>query len=107
MKKYVVDEFIQAIEARPTMFVTSETASELDGVLRGYMYARSTFTNVDEEESELFRNFAIWLKTEKYQEISCLEVSWRSILVLYYSSEVMAFRKFFEYWREFRKACDD
>ena len=101
MNNIRTEDFIQTIKKRPKMFVGSETVSELQGLLRGYIYARSTLITLDEEESELLKNFSSWLIEEKFDIFKGLGLSWQSTLLVCYTSEKVAFDKFFELWDEF------
>ena len=101
MENIRTEEFIQTIKKRPQMFVGSETVSELHGLLRGYVYARNTLIEMDETESELLKDFSLWLIDEKFDIVKGSGVSWHSFLLFYYTSEKTAFDKFFELWDEF------
>lgn len=86
------------------MFVVNESVTELDAFLRGYIYARKTLVDIEEQERDVLRNFSRWLKKKnQYTELSNLDVSWKSILIFYHVNEIAAFRKFFELWDEYIK----
>jgi hypothetical protein len=104
MKNIKTQELIQTIKKRPQMFVGSETVAELNGLLTGYIYARSTLLYIDDGERDILKNFSSWLINEKLDIVKGSGISWPSVLLLYYTSEKKAFDKFFELWDEFENS---
>jgi len=95
-------EFIDVIKKRPAMYVYTESVSELDGLLRGFHYARSISSEIGSDEKNLFNDFTKWLQEKKYTTLINLNISWRSILLFNHVSEYRAFLKFFELWEEYK-----
>lgn len=101
MKNIRIQEFIQTVKKRPQMFVGSETVSELNGLLTGYLYARSCLVDIEDTEGDILKVFSSWLINDKFSIIKGSGVSWQGVLLLCYVSEKKAFDMFFELWDEF------
>lgn len=88
---------VEIIKKRPGMYIESQSATELDYFLRGFVTAKKWLTN-EPDDMELYYGFNQWVCKKLFIEAN---VSWRRAVLFQEPNEFYAFQKFFELWDEF------
>lgn len=94
-------EIIEKINRRPGMFIITESITELQGFLTGYMMHGYYKGEYDKTESELLKKFGEWLKENHIPYLQDTNYGWYSSIKLIYPNEHEAFRAFLKLWNEF------
>lgn len=93
-------ELITYIEKRPLMFLKTESITELDAFLRGYIFYKDHQGNLDQEDKKFaeFKNF--WVK----KKLNLPEhESFSGCLLQKSENESEALSLFFKLWSEYLK----
>ncbi|MBU6955974.1 hypothetical protein [Hahella sp. HN01] len=89
-------ELVKLIEKRPGMYIESQSSTELDYFLRGFM-AASQINDNDSTATDIYYEFNKWVCGKL--SISA-NVSWRRAVAFQEPNEYFAFKTFFELWNE-------
>jgi len=89
-------ELVKLIKKRPGMYLESQSATELDYFIRGFVTAKKTECN-DQKDMEAYYCFNRWVCKKTSIEAN---VSWRRAVVFVEPNEYYAFKRFFDLWEE-------
>ncbi|MCX4026079.1 hypothetical protein H0A36_11135 [Endozoicomonas sp. SM1973] len=92
-----MSDLVELIKKRPGMYIESQSATELDYFLRGFIAAKKLVNN-ETGDMESYYGFNHWVCKKFDIEAN---VSWRRAVVFHEPNEFYAFQKFFELWDEY------
>jgi hypothetical protein len=93
-------DLIFEIEKRPQMYFSEVSTSSLEAFLYGYLAALNCYPDRYSNPVCEFREFNDWVQCRLHSDRSC--AGWRFLLLEYYKKEEIAFKKFFNFVREFK-----